>query len=151
MDKLIQNILGVILNLISHLILYVPMISLISALIFLPSWYLAFTKVEKLIKTIFFFNYIIYTMNIGYIVYALLFASVHVTSIYLVLASFAIVSLLTLGRPIVQSAIATIVLALITLKYTDLATILDSNTIAIALLFVLIVFILQALKNTITL
>ena len=148
MEKLIQNIIGLILSLIPHLIQYVPMISLVSALIFLLSWYIMIMKTNYA-KTVFIANYIIYAMYIGYIIYALLFASVSITSIYLVLASFVIVSLLTLGRPIVQSTIATVVLVLLVLKYTDLVTILDSNTIAIALLFVLVVFMLHVLKNVI--
>lgn len=131
-------------NIIVH---YVPIISLALSISFLPIWY-AFLK-EKHINVVLLANHVIFMIDIGYIIYALLFASVPITSIYLVLASFTIVSLL-IGRAIMQSAIATIVLIVFTLKYTDLTTILGDNNIAIALLFTIIVFVLQVLKNTIS-
>ena len=146
---MLGTLLGLIVNLVNHVVQYIPLISLVSSILFLILWYVAFPN-KKYADFVLFVNHMVYVIDIVYIVYALLFASVPITSIYLVLASFAIASLLAYGRLIVQSTIAVVVLALITLKYTDIATILDNNTIAIGVLFAFIALILQVLKNTIT-
>ena len=139
--------LSQILDVMNIIVRYVPIISLVLTISFLPLWY-TFLK-EKYTNVVLLTNHIIFAIDIGYIIYALLFASVPMTSIYLVLASFTIVSLL-IGRAIVQSAIASIVLIVFTLKYTDLTMLLSDNNIAIAILFTIIVFVLQVLKNTIS-